>query len=91
MDQFYLSNIARYEKLVKVAEQSRPNLQERPSAVPTNDIDLTVCVRVRPLSDKDTTAGFPCAIYTQDEQASINVYDLYNHPRGLPSLKVTAL
>lgn len=42
--------------------------------------------------DEDVAAGFPCAVRPQANQPNatqvIDLHDLHNHPRGLPTLKV---
>jgi len=54
--------------------------------------DMTVAARVRPMLEEDLVAGFPCAVFprtgTPEACRTVDVHDLYNHPSGIPVLKV---
>ena len=47
---------------------------------------MTVSARIRPLSERE---GFPSAIFPRANQKNVvDIHDLYNHPKGIPILKV---
>jgi kinesin family protein 2/24 len=82
MDHFYLENVARYHKLVNAVD---PTSKLRVSAGEPGP-NMVVGARIRPLSENE---GFPSAIFPRSNQKNVvDVHDLYNHPRGIPILKV---
>ncbi|KAK3356320.1 P-loop containing nucleoside triphosphate hydrolase protein [Lasiosphaeria hispida] len=86
MDQFYLRNVVQYQALVDafkpVYSSGSVDLFEATSP------DMVVSVRIRPLSDEDIIAGFPCAVFPRNSHDGVvDIHDLYNHPRGRPILK----
>ena len=100
MEQFYLENSALYEKLLSRhdATKSQPHFSRQNAPIRTatsiteqGNPDMIATARVRPMLDDDLAAGFPCAIHPQTNQAgvtqAVDLHDLYNHPRGRPTLK----
>jgi kinesin family protein 2/24 len=84
MDQFYLENVALFQKLVK---GFRPTAE--PPTEGVSNPDLVVGTRIRPLLKEDVDAGFPVAVFPRSIEAGlVDIHDLYNHPRGRPILKV---
>ena len=50
---------------------------------------MIVSARIRPLSKDE---GFPSAIFPRSNQENVvDIHDLYNHPRGIPILRVRSL
>lgn len=94
MDRFYLDNAARYQRLVdafRPASTGMSGLARVTEKLDSETIssDMVVSARIRPLLDDEIVAGFPCALLPRAAQAGVvDVHDLYNHPKGLPILKV---
>jgi kinesin family protein 2/24 len=85
MENFYLENAARYHKLVDALD---PNSKLRVSTGEAGP-NMVVGARIRPLSENE---DFPSAIFPRADQKNVvDVHDLYNHPRGIPILKVWSL
>lgn len=50
---------------------------------------MIVSARIRPLSESEV---FPSAIFPRANQKNVvDVRDLYNHPKGIPILKVCSI
>lgn len=50
---------------------------------------MIVSARIRPLSESE---GFPSAIFPRANQNNVvDIHDLYNHPKGIPTLKVRSI
>ncbi|KAI5255683.1 hypothetical protein E4T42_01718 [Aureobasidium subglaciale] len=102
MDHFYLKHTALYQTYVDKLDPSKtpvhfsnlPQVAEKPSN--SANPSMTISVRVRPMLEDDITAGFPCAVYPRPrkpgvEHETIDLHDLYNHPRRpRPILKSSA-
>jgi kinesin family protein 2/24 len=85
MEQFYLKNVARYHSLVGALD---PTPKPRLSAGKAGP-NMVVGARIKPLLQDE---GFPSAIFPRIGQANtVDIHDLYNHPRGIPILKVQFL
>ncbi|KAI5268642.1 hypothetical protein E4T47_07673 [Aureobasidium subglaciale] len=92
MDLFYLKHTALYQTYVDKLDPSKtpvhfsnlPQVAEKPSN--NANPSMTISVRVRPMLEDDISAGFPCAVYPRPRKAgveheTIDLHDLYNHPR----------
>jgi kinesin family member 2/24 len=92
MEAFYLANVARYQDLIETqkADISRANETESAKvSASSDDSDIIVSARIRPLLADDIAAGFPRAIYVRPYEPEIlDIHDLYNYPWGKPILKV---
>lgn len=104
MDRFYLENAALYRKLVDSLDTTvpAPHFSRQKAAPPKEDVareqsnpDMVLGARIRPMLDDDLAAGFPRAAYPRavrqgqtPESQTVDLHDLYNHPRGRPVLKV---
>jgi kinesin family member 2/24 len=87
MDQFYLKNVALYQKLVGAFDPPPPMMSA--ASLEETAPDMVVSARIRPFLE-DIESGFPCAVYPRAVSSGVvDVHDLYNHPRGRPILKVT--
>ncbi|KXJ86040.1 P-loop containing nucleoside triphosphate hydrolase protein [Microdochium bolleyi] len=97
---FLLKNAARYETLVsrltpETTTASVSSLaggrREQTRTTDANTIpdpNMVVSARIRPFLDEDRAAGFPNAMFPRKTQeGSLDMHDLYNHPRGIPVLK----
>lgn len=50
---------------------------------------MIVSARIRPLSENE---AFPSAIFPRANQKNVvDIHDLYNHPKGTPTLKVFSI
>jgi kinesin family protein 2/24 len=82
METFYLSNVAKYASLVNAFDSTAKPRVLTGEAGP----NMVVGARIRQLSEKE---GFPSAIFPRSNQQNVvDIHDLYNHPRGVPILKV---
>ncbi|KAI5202861.1 hypothetical protein E4T39_04430 [Aureobasidium subglaciale] len=95
MDPFYLKNAALYQTYVDKLDPTKapahfsnlpPEAQAAVKASNNANPNMTISVRVRPMLEDDITAGFPCAVYPRSRKAdvqheTIDLHDLYNHPR----------
>jgi kinesin family protein 2/24 len=82
MENFYLNNVAKYHSLVNAFDSTAKPRVSAGEAGP----DMVVGARIRPLLEKE---GFPSAIFPRSNQKNVlDIHDLYNHPRGVPILKV---
>ncbi|CAD0114205.1 unnamed protein product [Aureobasidium uvarum] len=93
MDQFYLKNAALYQTYVDKVDPTEPQLHfsnlppQAPKTVTDNDNpNMAISVRIRPMLQDDITSGFPCAVYPRPHDPTaahqtIDLHDLYNHPR----------
>jgi kinesin family protein 2/24 len=85
MEDFYLRNATKYQTLVN---KLTPSLKPRLSTGEAGP-NILVSARIRPLSKDE---GFPCAIFPRSSQKNVvDIHDLYNHPKGIPILKVRVL
>jgi hypothetical protein len=82
MDSFYLRNIPKYHSLLdKLDPVPKPRIC---NGVPSPN--MTVAARIRPLSEHE---AFPSAIFPRSSQKNVvDIHDLYNHPKGIPVLRV---
>ncbi|KAI4797309.1 hypothetical protein E4T44_11984 [Aureobasidium sp. EXF-8845] len=95
MDQFYLKNAALYQTYVDKLDPTKPqahfsNLppeaQAKIKTIDTDNSNMTISVRIRPMLEDDITSGFPRAVYPRPHDSTakhqiIDLHDLYNHPR----------
>lgn len=82
MDRFYLENVKKYHALLA---RLGPIPKPRVSAGKAGP-NMIVGARIRPLSEEE---GFPSAIFPRNSQENVvDIHDLYNHPKGIPILKV---
>ncbi|KAG9665715.1 P-loop containing nucleoside triphosphate hydrolase protein, partial [Aureobasidium melanogenum] len=93
MDQFYLKNAALYQTYVDKLDPTKPpshfmNLPPQPTnkTADNSNPNMTISVRIRPMLEDDIASGFPCAIYPRPhdptaKQQTLDLHDLYNHPR----------
>lgn len=90
MEKFYLENADFYRALLKSLNKTSPGPRTpQQLATETTSPDVVVCARIRPLLEEDVAAGFPCAVFPRVARpGTIDIHDLYNHPRGRPILKV---
>jgi kinesin family protein 2/24 len=85
MERFYLENLEKYHLLVNALDPTPKPRVSTGEAGP----DMVVSARIRPLSKAE---GFPCAIYPRATRENVvDIHDLYNHPSGIPILKVRSL
>ena len=85
MERFYLKNVAKYHSLVNALDPTPKPRASTGEAGP----NIVVSARIRPLSKDE---GFPSAIFPRSIQENVvDIHDLYNHPRGIPILKVRSL
>ena len=99
MEQFLLANVDWYNTLVNRLKPSSVSHLSNLSTgrqIQENDDNkeahpnMVVGTRIRPWLDEDRAAGFPNAMFPRAQQAgSVDLHDLYNHPRGRPVLKVS--
>lgn len=88
MDRFYLDNAGLYQTLVK-AIKSPPASKDAMVTKDKTSPDMVVAARIRPLLDEDIAAGFTCAVFPRSRPSGrVDIYDLYNHPRGRPIINV---
>jgi kinesin family protein 2/24 len=82
MERFYLENVSRYHSLVEALDPfPKPRISK---GIPSPD--MVVSARIRPLLENE---GFPSATFPRSNQKDVvDVHDLYNHPRGIPILRV---
>ena len=85
MESFYLKNVAKYHSLVNALDpMPKPGASKREAGP-----NMVVSARIRPLSKDE---GFPSAIFPRSIQENVvDIHDLYNHPRGVPILKVRSI
>ena len=88
MDDFYLRNASLYRDLVKALKPA-PEPRSVTKPLESSSPDLVVTARIRPLLSEDVAAGFPTAIFPRGTETTVDIHDLYNHPRGMPILKVS--
>lgn len=82
MDQFYLKNVAKYHSLINRLDPTPKPRVSTGEAGP----NMIVSARIRPLSKDES---FPSAVFPRSTQGNVvDIHDLYNHPRGIPILKV---
>ncbi|KAG9556682.1 P-loop containing nucleoside triphosphate hydrolase protein, partial [Aureobasidium melanogenum] len=93
MDQFYLKNAALYQTYVNKLDPTKPpshfmNLPPQPTkeTADNSNPNMTISVRIRPMLEDDIASGFPCAVYPRPhnptaKRQTIDLHDLYNHPR----------
>lgn len=82
MESFYLENVSRYHSLVQALDPCpKPRVSEgSPSST------MIVGARIRPLAEDEE---FPSAVLPRSNQKSVvDIHDLYNHPSGIPRLRV---
>lgn len=84
MEQFYTENVDKYHSLLaKLDATPKPRL-----SAGLHGPNTVVGARVRPLLKGD---GFPAAVFPRSSQQNVaDIHDLYNHPSGIPILKVNA-
>lgn len=103
MDRFYLQNVSLYQKLVEAFDPDAliPHFSRQEATPSTNpptsrntarrNTGVLVGARIRPMLEDDLAAGFPRAIYPRagqvDEPQTVDLHDLYNHPRQRPVLR----
>lgn len=82
MDRFYLENVEKYHSLLgKLGPIPKPRVSAGKAGP-----NMTVGARIRPLSEEE---GFPSAVFQRTSQEDVvDIHDLYNHPSGIPILKV---
>ncbi|KAL4877575.1 P-loop containing nucleoside triphosphate hydrolase protein [Aspergillus karnatakaensis] len=84
MEQFLLENVKRYQTLVERftpprTKEAAKNLQTSPN--------LTVATRIRPILEKELQSGQVSAVFPrQGEDATVDIHELRNVPRGWPLL-----
>jgi kinesin family protein 2/24 len=85
MDNFYLNNIPKYHSLIeKLDPVPKPRISNGVAGP-----NMTVAARIRPLSEHE---AFPSAIFPRSNQTNVvDIQDLYNHPSGIPILKVSII
>lgn len=83
MEQFYSENIDKYHALlIKLDSTLKPRL-----STGQHGPNMVVGARIRPLLKGD---GFPAAVFPRTSQRNVaDIHDLYNHPSGIPILKVS--
>jgi kinesin family protein 2/24 len=82
MEQFYLENVAKYHSLVNALDPTPKPRVSTGEAGP----NMIVSARIRPLSEDE---GLPSAVFPRSIQRNVvDIHDLYNHPSGIPILKV---
>lgn len=88
MDSFYLKNAAWYRSLIENLDPtSLPSLHGQRK---DRQGRVNVAVRIRPQSEDDVSAGYPCALFPMGmENGIVRVHDLHHYPRGRPTLKVS--
>ena len=82
MERFYLENVFKYHSLVDALDPfPKPRISDgKPGP------NMIVSARIRPLSKNE---GFPSAVFPRANQKNVvDIHDLYNHPKGIPILKV---
>jgi kinesin family protein 2/24 len=85
METFYLENVAKYQSLVNALDSTEKLRVSAGEAGP----NMVVGARIRPLSESE---GFPSAIFPRPKQKNVvDIHDLYNHPSGIPILKVRSM
>lgn len=82
MDRFYLENVAKYHSLLgRLDPTPRPRVSTGKAGP-----NMVVGARIRPLPEDE---DFPSAIFPRKiEKNVVDIHDLYNHPKGIPILKV---
>jgi hypothetical protein len=85
MEQFYSENVDKYHSLLaKLDSTPKPRL-----SAGIHGPNMVVGARIRPLLKGD---GFPAAVFPRSSQQNVaDIHDLYNHPSGIPILKVSAI
>jgi kinesin family protein 2/24 len=85
MEYFYSKNVDKYHSLLKKLDSTpKPRLSDG-----QHGPNMVVGARVRPLLKGD---GFPAAVFPRTSQRNVaDIHDLYNHPSGIPILKVSDL
>jgi kinesin family protein 2/24 len=82
MERFYLDNVSKYHSLIDALDPFRkPRLSK---GLPGHS--MVVSARIRPLSKNE---GFPSATFPRSREKNVlDIHDLYNHPSGIPVLRV---
>lgn len=88
MERLLVDNADLFEALVKKFDPKTNPAKPVPASASPNP-DIVVCARIRPLLDDEYASGFRPAIFPRPSQAGVvDLHELYNAPRGRPTLKV---
>lgn len=88
MEEFLVQNAKRYQSLVK-AFKPGASTQTSTATNASTSPDIVVSTRIRPLLDEEACAGFSESVFPREAKPGVvDVHELRNTVRGLPTLKV---
>ncbi|KAK0713351.1 P-loop containing nucleoside triphosphate hydrolase protein [Lasiosphaeria miniovina] len=88
MEQFLLDNADRYRKLVGLFKPAALN-KKTDSGTEAASSDITVSARIRPILEEETSQGFPDSVFRRGPSSTVDVHELRQPVRGLPTLNAT--